>query len=73
MALPREILQSVEIEAVKSARASGDYILSRVKTFGYLLTLLTTVKMYNSLSFAQVRNLIKVKSIDIFLTAAMLS
>jgi hypothetical protein len=33
MALPREILQSVEIEAVKSARVSGDYILSRVKAF----------------------------------------
>ena len=30
MALPREILQSVEIEAVKTARVSGDYILSKV-------------------------------------------
>ena len=30
MALPREILQSVEIEAVKTARVSGDYLLSKV-------------------------------------------
>ena len=30
MALPREILQSAEIEAVTTARVSGDYILSKV-------------------------------------------
>ena len=31
MALPRQILQSVEIEAVKTARVSGDYLLSKVR------------------------------------------
>jgi hypothetical protein len=30
MALPREVLQSVEIDAVTTARVSGDYILSKV-------------------------------------------